>query len=101
MLEKKIVQRLTMQVDKLIAGLDAKSEQCRSLIDERDRLQGENHRLQREVRDLKTRIRNLELANGLQGDSEAVEGARARINLLLREVDRCIAILTQEQENKD
>ena len=74
--------------------------QCRELTKERDKLLGQKHRLEERVREQDTRIKSLELAEVMRGGDGNVERAKARVNNLLREVDRCIALIKREQDNQ-
>jgi len=42
-------------------------------------------------------VQRLQLAVSLGGDTANKNKSRARINLLLREVDKCIALLTKAE----
>ena len=46
---------------------------------------------------LKAEIQRLRLAEGLSGNSADNSKSRARINQLLREVDKCIALLAKQE----
>ena len=98
MAEKDIIKRLSAEVERLIADHQRIAAECRALVKEHDRLQGEKHRLEEKLREQDTRLRSMELTEGMRGSSGNVERARMRVNSLLREVDRCIAIMTKEQE---
>lgn len=98
MAEKEIIKRLRAEVERLIADHERIAAECRALVKERDRLQGDRHRLEEKLREQETRLKSLELIDGMRGSSGNVERARVRVNSLLREVDRCIAIMTKEQE---
>lgn len=100
MAQKDIVKRLHDQVERLIADHERISKECRELVKQRDKLLGEKHRLEERLREQETRIKSLELAGVMRGNSGDVERARARVNSLLREVDRCIAAIKHEQENQ-
>jgi hypothetical protein len=100
MAEKDIVKLLRAEVERLIADHERVSRQCRDLTKERDNLLGQKHRLEERVREQDTRIKSLELAEVMRGGDGNVERAKARVNSLLREVDRCIAMIKQEQENR-
>ena len=88
------------EVERLIADHERVSRQCRELTKERDKLLGQKHRLEERVREQETRIKSLELAEVMRGGDGNVERAKARVNSLLREVDRCIALIKQEQDNR-
>ncbi|MBO5901841.1 MAG: hypothetical protein J6Q36_05455 [Alistipes sp.] len=100
MSQKDIVKRLHDQVERLIADHERIAKECRELVKQRDKLLGEKHRLEERLREQDTRIKSLELVGVMRGDDGNVERARARVNNLLREVDRCIAAIKNEQENQ-
>lgn len=99
MAQKDIVKRLAAEVERLIADHERILEECRALTSERDQLLAVKHRLEERVREQDSTIKRLELACVMRGDDGSVERARARVNNLLREVDRCIAAIKHEQEN--
>ena len=100
MSQKDIVKRLHDEVERLIADHERIAKECRELVKQRDKLLGEKHRLEERLRDQDTRIKSLELVGVMRGDEGNVERARARVNSLLREVDKCIAAIKNEQENQ-
>lgn len=100
MSQKDIVKRLHDQVERLIADHERIAKECRELVKQRDKLLGEKHRLEERLREQDARIKSLELVGVMRGDDGNVERARARVNNLLREVDRCIAAIKNEQENQ-
>lgn len=99
MAQKSIVKRLSDEVERLIADHERVSAQCRELTAERDKLLKEKRRLEEAVRQLETKLQSHELSSVMSGNSASVERARQRVNSLLREIDRCIAVLKQEQDN--
>ena len=100
MSQQDIIKRLHDQVERLIADHERIAKECRELVKQRDKLLGEKHRLEERLREQDTRIKSLELVGVMRGDDGNVERARARVNSLLREVDRCIAAIKNEQENQ-
>jgi FtsZ-binding cell division protein ZapB len=100
MAHKDIIKRLHDEVERLIADHERIAKECRDLVKQRDKLLGEKHRLEERLREQDTRIKSLELVGVMRGDDGNVERARARVNSLLREVDRCIAAIKNEQENQ-
>jgi hypothetical protein len=65
----------------------------RELSAENARLKGEKRTLEEENKSLRTDLQRKELAEGLAGESRNRDKARARVNRLMREVDKCIALL--------
>ena len=98
MAHKDIVKRLANEFERLIADHERISEKCRKLTHEREALLAEQHRLKERIHEHEQTIKRFELADAMRGDDGNVERARARVNSLLREVDRCIAAIKHEQE---
>ena len=68
---------------------------CRNRVRnwQRDNLKAENRTLQERIRELDGELSRMQLTEGLAGESRNREKARARVNRLMREVDKCIALL--------
>lgn len=98
MAQKETIDRLTEQVRLLIEEHRRKSELCDRLVAECQGLKEENRSLQERVKQLDSEVATLQLGAGLAGDNGNTAKARARVNRLMREVDRCIAIVKQQQE---
>jgi regulator of replication initiation timing len=65
----------------------------------RNKLREENRRLTLENAALERRLVVRELAEGFSGETPSGHGtkiARTRVNRLMREIDRCIALLNRE-----
>ena len=63
------------------------------LTAQRDSLKAENRTLQERIRELDGELSRMQLTEGLAGGSRNRDKARARVNRLMREVDKCIALL--------
>lgn len=48
-----------------------------------------------EVHNLEIQLERLRLARGLAGDPEEAKAAKAKLGSLMREIDRCIAMLNE------
>lgn len=90
------VERIDRQVGRLI-------DEHRRVTLQRDELAGECRSLREQNRELREQVRRLEselsaaqVSGGLAGDERSRKRARARVNRLLREIDRCIAIVGSE-----
>ena len=96
MAAQEIIANLAVQVRRLMA----EHAKLRGLWDrmktEGDALRKENRTLQERVRSLEEELSCVRLAEGLAGGGRNRE--RARVNRLVREVDRCIALLNRQQE---
>ena len=60
-------------------------------------LREENRSLKEQVKRLESELSLMQLGEGLAGNSRNREKARARVNRLMREVDRCIAIASRKE----
>ena len=89
MAAQEIIANLAAQVRRLMA----EHAKLRGLC---DRMKTEGDALRKENRTLQERVRSLE--EELAGGGRNRERARARVNRLVREVDRCIALLNRQQE---
>lgn len=87
----------------LVSGIEYKA---RELVDrlhvaekENEQLRGENNELLSEIKELKHKIKQVEYSNQIIKIAKAIEetkgskNAKALINELLREIDRCIGLL--------
>ncbi len=97
MAQKEAINRLAEQVKLLIEEHRRKSEQCDRLAAECQSLKEENRSLQERVKQLDSELATVQLGEGLAGDNRNKAKARARVNRLMREVDRCIAIVKQQE----
>ena len=93
MAEKGVIMNIAAQVDRLVGEHAALAKACSELTAERDSLRDENKTLKLQIRELQQQLSRMQLSDGLSGGSADRERAKARINRLLREVDRCIALL--------
>jgi predicted nucleic acid-binding Zn-ribbon protein len=94
-------------VEGMINSLEIKVKQFAELYvklkEERDQLinqsvilKGEIEEKDKEIEDLKTQVRNLEMARQEDAENEMeLNGAKDRIKDLVREIDRCIELLNK------
>src|SRR6056297_3076264 len=89
-------------LDGLIANVQRLFQAYKKLKDEnemlRDRLDvaaAEISQKEQKIRALKERIEKMEIANRLIAENDRDGKAKIKINTLIREVDRCIALLNQ------
>lgn len=98
MATREIIANLTAHVRRLMADHAKLTELCSRLESDGEALRKENRALQERVRSLEEELSRLRLAQGLAGGRNDRDRARARVNRLVREVDRCIALLNRQQE---
>ena len=93
MADKSVITNIEARVGQLIADHRRLSELCAELTSQRDALKAEKRTLEERVRELDAELARMQLTEGLAGESRNREKARARVNRLMREVDKCIALL--------
>ena len=93
MADKSVITTLESRVKQLLDDHKRLSGVVRELSAENARLKGEKRTLEEENKTLRTALQRKELAEGLAGESRNRDKARARVNRLMREVDKCIALL--------
>lgn len=93
MAEKSVIANLGGRIRQLIDDHRRLSGLCTELTGERDALKAENRSLRERIRELDTELARMQLTDGLAGGDRNREKARARVNRLMREVDKCIALL--------
>lgn len=91
--DKSAIVELEARVRRLLDDHRRLSELCAELTAQRDDLQTANRALQQRVAELRNELAKLRLAEGMEGSGRNRSKARARVNRLMREVDRCIALL--------
>ena len=90
MADKSVITNIEARVRQLIDDHKRLSDLCAELTAQRDTLRSEKR-----VRELDAELARMQLTEGLAGGGRNREKARARVNRLMREVDKCIALLGQ------
>ena len=89
MAEKSVITNIENRIRQLMDDHKRLSDQCAELTAQRDSLKAENRTLQERIRELDGELSRMQLTEG----SRNRDKARARVNRLMREVDKCIALL--------
>jgi hypothetical protein len=92
---KAIVNSIERNVAQLISENRKLRGEVERLTASRDRLREENRRLATDFSEVERRLVVKELAAGFGSNTKI---ARARVNRLLREVDKCIGLLRMKNE---
>lgn len=90
-----IIDRLRARVAGILAAGERVKSDLLKTSAERDRLLRDKEALERKVAELEHRVRVLELSKGVLSVSGGTKSARDRVNKLLREVDKCIALMNR------
>jgi hypothetical protein len=70
-------------------------DQNQELIVQNEALQKEVHHKQSVINELKEKNQKMALVKGILAESETSDDARVRINRIVREIDKCIALLNR------
>ena len=92
MADKSVITNIEARVRQLIDDHKRLSDLCAELTAQRDTLRSEKRTLEERVRELDAELARMQLTEGLAGGGRNREKARARVNRLMREVDKCIAL---------
>lgn len=101
MAEKKVIGDLEAQIRQLIADHSRLTELCNATAAERDVLRKENRDLQEQTKQLDKALACAHLSQGLGGNTPNQTKAIARVNRLMREVDKCITLLNKPERIGD
>lgn len=93
--QREIIDSLSSKIDRLIEENERLRAECLSLSSEKDKLRTENREHKVAQAALESRVKLLELGGGLTGGAVDTKQARDRINRLMREIDRCIALMNR------
>lgn len=93
MADKSVITNIEARVRRLIDDHKRLSGLCAELTIQRDSLKAENRGLEERIRTLEAELARMQLAEGLAGGGPDRDKARAQVNRLMREVDKCIALL--------
>lgn len=88
-----IINELNFKIDKLIKLYISSLEQKKGLEGRMEDLQSELENLKRENKELSEELKRTKVANALSGSDGNSYEAKVRINQLVREIDKCIALL--------
>lgn len=97
MADKSVIGNIESHIRQLVEDHKRLSGLCAEVTAQRDSLRAENRSQAERLRQLDTELSRMQLAEGLAGDGPNREKARARVNRLMREVDKCIALLQRPE----
>lgn len=95
MKENQAVEILREKVGRLIDDNRTLRTGIRKLAAEREKAVEQKRRAEERILELERRLRTLETAEAFTGQAGDTRVARQRISKLLRDIDRCIALLNQ------
>lgn len=84
---------LKRKVEELVGRYEETERDLVSLRSEKEELEKKLHEKEEELIELEEKYNKLQLSGAIKGDEESTRLARKRINKLVREIDKCIALL--------
>ncbi|MFI3319306.1 MAG: hypothetical protein SNH01_00850 [Rikenellaceae bacterium] len=96
MAQKTIIESLESRVLDLMEDHRKLRSECRELISEREALLSQRRALKEQVAELERQLSIFQLREGFGTTAADRDQARLRVNRLMREVDKCITLLTSQ-----
>lgn len=93
--EKNLLMEFKHKVMQVIARHDLLKQEKRQLLGKIGGLEENIHQLNQENRLLEQKYENMKLARMLAASDDENKDAKSRIQKLVREIDKCIALLNQ------
>lgn len=90
-----LINELRLNIRRLIDNLDKTKEELELKKDECKGLEFQLNSLEREHEAVKKRYENLKVAKAIADGDPGNQAAKQKINRIIREVDKCIALLNQ------
>ena len=91
---KNTVQELRSQINTLIELHESEKSQVVQLEDENQQLKKELKQKEEELAGCREKMSTMELAKGI-ASAESTHDAKIKINRIVREIDKCIALLNK------
>jgi len=93
--QETIVTSHEVKIKKLVSLLDSLKDENNNLLSEKEELHNLISLKENEFKDLMSKYEQLKLARLLVTGSEDVHSAKLKVNKIVREIDKCIALLNK------
>ncbi|HDJ32907.1 MAG TPA: hypothetical protein ENF21_02265 [Bacteroidetes bacterium] len=90
-----VIQELRGKIDRLIRSFESIKDRNRELEEEVNLLSERIRDKDREIAELTEKNKQLQLSRALMAGGEDVTEAKTNINRIVREIDKCIALLNR------
>jgi len=91
----RIIEELNSRLELLIEVIEKEREEKQALRHGNLELQKKIKILQTRISELELKYANLKIAKSLMADNEDSHDAKVRVNRIVREIDKCIALLNR------
>lgn len=89
-----LFKKISTKVELLINSYQKLSKENRCLLEERNNLLAEVKNLKNEINDLQKNLERIKISSSLENQNQDNILARKKINMFLREIDKCIKMLS-------
>ena len=93
--QTEILEGIKGKIQSVKAMLLEQRDQNQVLSEQNEALQKEVQHKQSVINELKEKNQKMSLVKGILAESETSDDARVRINRIVREIDKCIALLNR------
>jgi len=93
--QTEILEGIKGKILSVKAMLLEQRDQNQVLSEQNEALQKEIHQKQSVIKELEEKNQKMALVKGMLAESESSDDARVRINKIVREIDKCIALLNR------
>jgi hypothetical protein len=93
--QSEILEGIKGKIQSVKAMLLEQKDQNQELIVQNEALQKEVQQKQSVINELEEKNQKMALVKGILAESETSDDARVRINRIVREIDKCIALLNR------
>jgi predicted nuclease with TOPRIM domain len=90
-----IIEELKSRLERLISMLENEKEEKESMKQNNQELQKKVKIHQTRISELELKYANLKIAKSLLAQNEDSHDAKIRVNRIVREIDKCIALLNR------
>ncbi len=93
--EKNLLVSVEFKVKQIVAKHESLKEEKRQLLEKTKNLEESLDQLRKENQVLEQKYENLKLAKMLSASEDETKDAKSRIQKIVREIDKCIALLNK------
>jgi septation ring formation regulator EzrA len=93
--DQKRLDELKLNIRRLLERLTSKDIELNTLANRVESLNNQLETIQKEHESLTRKYENLKVAKALTGEVSGNQAARQKINTIVREVDKCLALLNR------
>ena len=87
--------RIKQKVQLLVSALDKEKQETESLLNQNNELKKLLNEKEQAYVELKEHYDRLKFAKSLQSSNQEVHDAKIKVNRIVREIDKCIALLNR------